>query len=292
MEPIIISVQNVGKTRGTRIYLNSKDINRIKRLYGEDFFLFRHKKLLAHINPIRESIEITNIDSVEPSSNFTTLEQDPSLMSNGIDIENLDIGTFTDLGEYETNEQSLEFYLPIEGTGEEYWIGEIIIDNKLAFYCVSSTLPKLKKKIDMEADKNFPNLLNFTETRINIIKDFLVFSPVPGFIAKNAYKKVVKKRINEVEIEPEISIPNDAKLMPIVDMGNGKLNGLKIKKREILAKYEIEAIASKYGEIETLQLTKLDDKIVWECKLKEDIFYFDIIQGEEINLIKEKVISV
>lgn len=71
MEPIIISVQDAGKERGTRIYFSYRDLKRIKEKFGENFFLFNNRRLLARVDPLNNTIIITSLKYLKSLSNKT-----------------------------------------------------------------------------------------------------------------------------------------------------------------------------------------------------------------------------
>ncbi|NVM53222.1 MAG: hypothetical protein HWN66_05925 [Candidatus Helarchaeota archaeon] len=281
MQPIIISVQDAGKERGTRIYFSYKDLKKLKENLGENFFLFKNKKLLATIDPINETIIISSFGKLVTSHSKITLrnELDSIMKLNDNMGSNLD-------NHEDFKKKRLDFYIPIKGTGDNYWIAEICIKENLCYYCVATSQTELRKNVQEISDKHFPGLLELENTQINYFTSNLVYSPVPGYVAENAFKKITKKKIKDIEILPSISIPNDAELTPIIDMDMGKINGLSLKKRNLLAKYEIIAIATKASSVKNAMIKEIDDKILWYISTMEEDIFFDAITGEEINEIK------
>ena len=241
---------------------------------------------MAFIDPNNENIRITSFENPYYQAPIITKNE----LINYDNLENeLNIIEKTDIeADFDIGDSRLAFYLPIEGTGEEYLIAEISIKENLAYYCVSNSLPNLKKIVERKGTKHFPGILDLKNIEIKYVSDKLVFSPVPGFTARNAFNKIENKKINTVEIPAYISIPNDAELTPIVDMGKGHIKDLKIKKRTILAKYEINAIAEKFGTIINAKITEINNEIVWELLINNEKLYFNPINGEEINF-KDKV---
>lgn len=284
MEPIVISIHNVGKERGTRIYFNSKDIKKIKEKFGENFFLFTNKKLLAYIDPINENIRITALENKAVQSR-SEIDSDMIVDYTGHQLNLKEIGR--DEIDFDMDDSRLHFYLPIEGTGDKYQIAEVNIKDNLAYYCVASSLSSLKKEIHKKGNKYFPGLLDSRNVKINYLTDYLVHSPVPGFIAKRAFDKIACKKICNVEIPSNISIPNDADLTPLIDMGKGSIKDLKILKRTVLANYEINAIASQFAVVKNTTIKEINDEILWEVTTNKETLYFNPITGEKIEEINE-----
>ncbi|NVM02636.1 MAG: hypothetical protein HWN67_09890 [Candidatus Helarchaeota archaeon] len=285
MKPFIVSVHGSGKNRGTRIYFNSRDLRKIEKKYGEEFFLFKNKKLLAYIDPIKESIWIKPLETWKRLKNITITRVMDSY--NFIDDE-LD---FAETEEYEFDFDSdgagLDFYLPIEGTGDKYLIAEVSIRKNLCYYCVSTSLSNLKKEIQRKGDKHFPGLLKLRNSDIKYLNDYLVHSPVLGYTARNAFSKVKNKKINNVEIPAYISIPNDAELTPLINMDKGNIKDLKIRKRDILAKYEITAIASNFAHVENTTILEINNEIFWKVLTNKGELFFNPMNGKKIEEIKE-----
>ncbi|NVM02637.1 MAG: hypothetical protein HWN67_09895 [Candidatus Helarchaeota archaeon] len=184
------------------------------------------------------------------------------------------------------DETQLDFYMPIEGTGDKYRIAEVCIGDNLGYYCVATSLSDLKKEIQRKGDKHFPGMLNSKQIRIRFVADYLVYSSVAGFIAKNAFNNVINKKVNDVEIPAYISIPNDAELTPIVIIGKNYIKDLKIKERKILAKYEIMEIASKFGNVKNAIMTEIDDEPVWVVFTDYGELFFNSSNGEKLEEIK------
>lgn len=187
-------------------------------------------------------------------------------------------------------ETQLDFYIPIDGTGDKYRIAEISINDNLAYYCVADSLINLDKEIQRKANMHFPGLLNLKSVNIKYLSDYLVNSSVASFIAESAIKNIASKKINDVEIPSYISIPNDADLMPIINIGKDCIKDLKIRERKILAKYEIKTIASKFGNVKKATLKEIDGDIIWEVSTNSGELYFNIINGERIEEIKQTVV--
>ncbi|MFX0138029.1 MAG: hypothetical protein ACFFDN_30585 [Candidatus Hodarchaeota archaeon] len=183
------------------------------------------------------------------------------------------------------DEIQLDFYMPIEGTGDKYKIAEVCIGDNLGYYCVATSLSDLKKEIQRKGDKHFPGLLNTKQIRIKFLADYLVYSSVAGFIAKNAFNNVINKKVNDAEIPAYISIPNDAELTPIIIIGKNYIKDLKIKKRNILAKYEIMGIASKFGNVKNAIMTEIDNEPVWKVFTDYGELFFNPLNGEKLEEI-------
>ncbi|MBE0515966.1 MAG: hypothetical protein IBX41_01055 [Methanophagales archaeon] len=61
---LIASVQRLGNERGKRLYFDSKSIEEIKEICGNDFFLFTERTLLAFVDPSEEKITLTSLKGV------------------------------------------------------------------------------------------------------------------------------------------------------------------------------------------------------------------------------------
>ena len=59
-DPFILSIHHQ-KERGTRLYFNIADLKVIKEKFGEDFFLFNSDKIMAHIDPVNETIYLSSV---------------------------------------------------------------------------------------------------------------------------------------------------------------------------------------------------------------------------------------
>ncbi len=287
-EKLIISVQDAGKARGKRIYFTNRDLNKIKEKYGEDFFLFQEKKLIAQIDLSNDKITITPLTKFNPekigATGDTVLKYDQVNEYTTVVEENKEFANFNyNLDELNYEPSQLDFYIPMDGKGEKYWIAEVILGEKLAFYSVGNSISIVKKENKRKAKKYFPGILNLKNVEINYVNDYLVYSPVPSFIADTAYNQISKKKINGTEIPAKISVPSDADLTPIVDMNKGKIKGLAIKKRELLAKYEINAIVSEKYNVEDLKITELNGELIWEVLTNEGKRYFDPFTGIEYD---------
>lgn len=286
-EKLIISVQDAGQARGKRIYFTNKDLRKLKEKYGEDFFLFQEKKLFAQVDFSNEKIIITPLSKVDVeihkgATSDTDLQYDliePIESSEKGNKEFKD--SIYELDELNYEPPQLDFYIPMEGTGEKYWIAEVKIRDKLVFYCVAESISLVKKEIKRKAKKYFPGLLDLKNVQINYVNDYLVYSPVPGFIADSAYTQIAEKKINGIEIPAKISIPSDADLTPIVDMKKGTIKDIQIKTRELLAKYEIEAIASEKYILEDIKIISHNGEIIWKVRTNDGMRFFDPINGAE-----------
>ncbi|MFX1296644.1 MAG: hypothetical protein ACFFD2_17525 [Promethearchaeota archaeon] len=181
------------------------------------------------------------------------------------------------------DEIPLDFYFPVEGTGDRFRIAEVSIKGNLCYYCVATSLSDLNKEIIRKCVKHFPGLLDLKDVKIKYTNDRLVYSSIAGFITKNALNNVPNKKINDIEIPSYISIINDAELTPVIDTGNGNLKDIKIKKREILAKYEIMAIASKFAKVKNASLFELDTEIVWKVITDNGYLFFNPFNGKKIE---------
>ena len=179
------------------------------------------------------------------------------------------------------DQKPLKFYICIDGTGEKYWIAEVSIKENLCYYCVATSQTELEKSVREISDKHFPGLLELKNTQIKYFTNNLVYSPVPGFIAENAFKNLTNKKIKDVEIPPSISIPYDVELTPIIDMEKGYIRGLQIKKRNLLAHYEITAIASKTSSVKNARLEEIDDKIIWHVLTNDGEIFINANIGEK-----------
>ncbi|MFX1293528.1 MAG: hypothetical protein ACFFD2_01530 [Promethearchaeota archaeon] len=278
MEPFIISVQGAGKERGTRIYFSYRNLKKIKEKLGENFFLFNNKKLVAHINPINETITISSVKNYNSTNTNPLLDNDIEFFDSVEDKIELELEDHDGL-----DNMGLDFYIPIKDTGDKYWIAEISVNDNLCYYCIATSRPNLDKEIQRKGNKHFPGLLNSKHVEIRYFKDHLVYSPVPAMIAKNAYRNIAQKKIKNIEIKSSISIPNDAELTPLIDLNKGNIKNLKIKKRTFLAKYEIHAIASNSTNIKDVLMKEVNDNIIWQVLTEIGEFFYDPINGDEIK---------
>ncbi|MFX0138030.1 MAG: hypothetical protein ACFFDN_30590 [Candidatus Hodarchaeota archaeon] len=283
MKPIIISVHDSGKNRGTRIYFYSRDLRKIEKKFGEDFFLFKNKKLLAYIDPINENIRITPLETWRRMKNISKVMENYNFVDEELDFAKLEDDEF----DFDIQGAGLDFYLPIEGTGDKYCIAEVSIKNYLCYYCVATSFSNLKKSIQRKGDKHFPGLLKLKNVEIKNTSDYLVHSPVPGFTVRNAISKVKNKKINDVEIPAYISIPNDAELTPLIDMDKGNIEDFEIRQRDILAKYEITAIASNFAQVKDTTIIEKNNDIFWNVLTNKGELFFNPINGKKIEEIKE-----
>ncbi|NHI93892.1 MAG: hypothetical protein EAX96_15495 [Candidatus Lokiarchaeota archaeon] len=277
MEPIEITIQKAGKERGTRLYINSKDLDNIRKKFGDDFFLFTEKKLKASLDANNSTILISSFDESPENENCTLMDPDVNFLNTiGDDL-------IYDFGEIDESDcHSLHFFMPVDGTGDNVWVAEVSINGRLAFYCVADKTSELKDEIERKALKHFPGLLALEAFDIKEFKADLVYSPVPGHIAMEAYKYIANKKLGNVEIPSHKSIPNDTELTPIVDMNKGSLNGLKVKSRGILAKFEIEAIANKDSKVKDVQLMMKDKKLAWKVISDKGTNFYDTITGKKM----------
>ncbi|MFX1451752.1 MAG: hypothetical protein ACFFCM_12965 [Promethearchaeota archaeon] len=288
-EKLILSIQDAGKERGKRIYFTNKDLRKIKEKYGEDFFLFQEKKLLAQVDLSNDKITITPLTKIDTEKigatrdtvlEFNQIHTYPPTVEEDKEVANYNY----DLNEIDFEPSQLDFYIPMDGKGEKYWVSEVTVGEKIAFYSVATSISLEKKENKRKEKKYFPNLLTLENVKINYINDYLVYSPVPGFIADTAYTQIAKKKINGIEIPANISVPSDADLTPIVDMNKGKINGFEIKKRELLAKYEINAIISEKYKIEDINVAEINGEVVWEVLTDGEKRHFDLITGIEYDI--------
>lgn len=61
---LVVSVQQAGNERGKRVYFDSKSMGEIREKYGDDFFLFRERTLLAFVEPREKKITLTALKGV------------------------------------------------------------------------------------------------------------------------------------------------------------------------------------------------------------------------------------
>jgi hypothetical protein len=278
MERIEITVQEAGADRGVRIYIGAKEIKKIKENYGENFFLFQGKKMVASINPTNETITISHIVPSNGTVNSTSFVDDEVRF-----LQNLeDVYTAPPVEEV-PSEVKLDFYMPMGGVGEEYYIAEVCVNNKLAFYCVANSPTTLDMELARIGNKHFPGLLESPQVQVKRFAEKLVYSPVPSMVAKGAYENIAPKKINNVEIPASYSVPNDAELTPIVDIGENSLEGMRVRKRGLLAKYEIMALASQAAKVTDIKLVEIEDQLIWEVLTENRELHYDLLKGNDIT---------
>lgn len=275
-ETITLSLHNQ-KERGTRIYISNKELQKIREKYGDDFFLFNGGKVVAQIDPVNETMMILPVNAANTTSNHTMM------MSNLDFVETLEQQIQAEVEEEEYGQACLDFFIPITGTGEKFWIAEVVIGQKLCFYAVAPSKAMLEKDLIRKAKTHFPGLLETGEVEINYFLDSLVHSPVPGMTARNAFKNLSGKKVQDVEIDPQIAVPNDADLTPLVDVGEGKVEGLEIKKRKVLAKYEILALAEDMGAIQDAMVKVINGRLFWRVMTDRGEVCYDIFEGIKLN---------
>lgn len=261
MIEMAVSIQEAGDDRGRRIYFDTRDLQEIKKICGEDFFLLTQRKLLAVVDPEVETITITPLRAGVRVTRTPGGEEHPEMVPLS---------------------QALDFYMPIAGTGERRWIGMVSAMGKTAYYCVASSMQELLDAIHTKGDKHFPGLLNTGGVVIKHTQENVVHSPVPSHIAQKTYKNISHKEVCGIKIPCEVSVPMDVELCPVVDVGEGTLQEFEIKRREILAKYEITAVASKTSNVRDVRIQEEGGKLLWVVYAEEGEFKFDAVTGEKV----------
>ncbi len=61
---LVVSVQQAGNERGKRVYFDSRSMGEIREKYGDDFFLFTERTLLAFVEPREKKITLTALKGV------------------------------------------------------------------------------------------------------------------------------------------------------------------------------------------------------------------------------------
>jgi hypothetical protein len=260
MLEMAVSIQEAGEDRGRRIYFDTRDLQEIKKICGDDFFLLTQRKLLAVVDPEVETITITPLRAVARVTR-TGGEERP---------------------EQAPLSQALDFYMPIAGTGEMRWIGMVSAMGKVAYYCVASSMQELLEEVHSKGDKHFPGLLNLSGAVIKHTQENVVYSPVPSHIAQKTYKSIGHKEVCGIKIPCEVSVPMDVELCPVVDVGEGSIKEFEIKRREILAKYEITAIASRTSNVRDARIQEENGKLLWAISADDGEAKFDAVTGERV----------
>ncbi len=271
--PLVLSVHHQ-KARGARVYFSTRDLKKIREILGEDFFLFNDKKLEAYIDPVNETITISAAKNYNSTNTLPLESSSPSILE-GLEEQSESDAIFGPTG--------LDFYIPIEGTGDRYWIAEVSVQGHLAYYCVATSQSHLEKEIHRKADQHFPELLDSDLVEIQYFSGYLVHSPVPGTVAGRAYSNLANKQLHDVEISANRSLPNDADLTPLVDLGKGQIKGLSIQKRTLLAKYEVEAIASKNAPAKEAAVMDHNGTLVWHVTTDDGEFLLDPVTGGKLD---------
>ncbi len=286
VERMVLTVQEAGTERGVRIYFGTKEIKKIKEKYGENFFLFNNKKMMATIDSTNETI---TLGPFVPSTNIfnTTALMDEELHF----FQSIEEDQAAPQIEVPPSDLKLDFYIPMGGVGEEYYIAEVCVNGKLAFYCVTISPDKLEKDLIRVGDKHFPGLLESNIVQVKKFAEYLVYSPVPSGVAKNAYENVAPKRIHDVEVPARYSVPYDAELTPIVDIGESSADEMEVKKRKLLAKYEIMALASRKAKVNDINLIEMNNALVWEVITENGESYYDLTNGNDVtkSILKQTV---
>lgn len=179
----------------------------------------------------------------------------------------------------------LHFFAPMEG-GEYYWTAKISVAGKVAYYCVSVTLLGLLHQILEKGQTHFPGLLEVKSVNLEISREALVYTPVPSHIAERAYKKIPKKEVKEAKIPASVSIPTDVELTPIVEFAEDKVKGFIITGREVLAKYEVSAIATAKTKqkIKDAHIDEENSKVFWMLTSNNKEMRFDLTTGELLEV--------
>jgi hypothetical protein len=74
----------------------------------------------------------------------------------------------------------------------------------------------------------------------------------------------------------------DVELCPVVDVGEGSIKEFEIKRREILAKYEITAIASRTSNVRDARIQEENGKLLWAISADDGEAKFDAVTGERV----------
>lgn len=274
VDPLVLSVHHQ-KERGARVYFSYRDLKKIREVLGEDFFLLNQKKLEAYIDPVNETITISASKDYNSTSNQSLIGSSTTILES-IPEQSDDEDIFAPTG--------LDFYIPIQGTGDRYWIAEVSVKGELAYYCIATTRAQLEREIHRKADMHFPELLDSDLVEIQDFSGYLVHSPVPGTIAGRTYNNIADKKLQDVEISASISLPNDADLTPLVDLGRGQIEGLTIRKRTLLAKYEVIAIGAKYARVDEATVMDYKNSLVWHLTTSNGDLFIDAISKKRLNI--------
>jgi len=162
--------------------------------------------------------------------------------------------------------------------GECYWTAKISVAGNAAYYYVSETLLSLLRQILEKGQTHFPGLLEVKNVNVEISREMLVHSPVPSHIAERSYEKIPNKEVKEAKISVSVSIPADVELTLIVEFDEEKVKGFKITRRNVLAKYEVLAIAAAKTKqkIKGAHIEGKHGKVFWVVASDDKEMRFDV----------------
>lgn len=127
---------------------------------------------------------------------------------------------------------------------KERVVASIGFGNDIAFYTVAENYEELMQKIKDKASWHFPGLLETKNAVINISRVYLNETSIPESIFNKALEKLPGRIVAEREIPPEIAIPLEFELAPVVgfSLDHEIDNPDILKRRNLLCKDEVFAL--------------------------------------------------
>lgn len=143
--------------------------------------------------------------------------------------------------------------------------------NDVAFHAVDHDYDALMQQVTRTAATHFPGLLATKQVAIGISKAYLRETGVPDNLFNRALKRLPGRNIADKELPPEIAVPLELELAPIVGFGaeGFEVDNLDIlKRRNLLSKHEV--LALEHARTARAILTEIDGRPLWKLLPSDD----------------------
>jgi hypothetical protein len=143
--------------------------------------------------------------------------------------------------------------------------------NDVAFHAVADDYAALMQQVTRTAAMHFPGLLETKRVAIGISKAYLHETGVPDNMFNRALKRLPGRTIADKELPPEIAVPLELELAPIVGFGaeGYAVDNLDIlKRRNLLSKREVFAL--EHARTARAVLTEIDGRPLWKLLSSDD----------------------
>jgi hypothetical protein len=164
----------------------------------------------------------------------------------------------------------MRFYIPGKKEMESAKVvASVGYGKDVAFYAVAEDYEEVIQSVKEKASTYFPGLMETKNTWTKISKAYLNEVSIPDSLFNRALKRLPGRTVAGKEIPPEIAVPLELELAPIVGFGKegGEIGDLDIlKRRGLLCKTEV-CMLEKCNPFEAV-FVEVDGKPFWKLVLK------------------------
>jgi len=181
----------------------------------------------------------------------------------------------------------MKVYVPLkekENSGANMWVAKVGYESNIAFYAISPNMKELYESVNEKAQNHYPGLLELQKSFLNIIKARLGEVDIPENLVNSATRKIEETNPREGKIPPNILVPLELELVPVVNFDNDNINpefNRFVEPRSILSKEEVKYL-NELGDESKLTLMEKDGLLVWEYQKGDEKIDYDAFNGKRL----------